>query len=457
MNDETSKPRLIPILVVGVLILAAVYLVLNIVRLGGTERQIDDSIDAASEQLAREGATDEAPAGPGIQGDQSVQLDASAALMQIDDSIQGVRTDINLIRRDVRSEQEQLQEQIRRLESELKRVESDLSASDQRITTIVTERLDENARSERQGNIGSDLESSGLTSNGTELVFEDSEAASGDAQVPQNQSGFRLLGVTGGRNTSIIDPDEGSDSIIGGEEEETIALSIPAASYVDGVTLYGINCPIVGNLGAAISGGDNSAVEVVIPLRSTIRGPNGREIDEIGSANLIATCRGRRTSERNYGRAVLVPTKISFVDVNGDEHFKDISAGEVIDTVDETAGIRGPIDKANSGRFAARAAIAALSTASYGLSAQNQILTKTDGDQVSQEFVGNPLEDMAAQGIGGYFQDLQSGYQQVLASAQDTVQVPSNKRIRVVINEPIEFTIRKPKDEFYEGEGFSFM
>lgn len=398
----------------------------------------------------------------GISGSRPIQIDIAAASSAINSKVATLDTQVGLIVSNQEAQAEETAKAIEELKAEMRKREQQAAQDMAQIVELMQQNFDRNRAEDRNSVIELpdelNFEESGGVIFENETGSEDSQTSSSTVAPSKPSNTYQMFRSSKAPAKKAVDSSAfRSDEEESEPEDEYYTIELPGNAFANAETLYGVRCPIVSNVVSGMaSAGGNLRVPVVLPIRSQFKGPNG-DIETVGTASILAECYGQRTSDSNVGRAVLELKKISFVDDNQEKHWEDIS-GVVIDSKTETIFIEGPIDKARSNNIWTRALYAAASTAAFGFSAQNVVLTQSDGaGGYEQSFEGDPIKDMAAQGIGGYFQDIQAGYAELMNAAIDTVGVPSGRDIKVVLHAPITFKVKVAKNDFYASqESFLF-
>jgi hypothetical protein len=451
-NSGNSKFKIAIYVVSGLFVIASIWsLIISVSNSSTYDAAENDQIDQANSLVnANQSILNENPL-----PDPTATI-ANAATAALATQVSTLQNELQIQRRETAQLEQELQSSLDRIAIEQREASLKSSQDIARVVTLIEGQFDKSAEQDR---------TSVITNNNEDLIFEDSggllfEGDGGESGEVKSQqiinrpvSSYKMFRSSRAPSRVSVDSDLLPTINDDDEPEESeMTIELPATSFANAETLYGVSCPIVSNVVAGVqASGGGMRVPVVIPVRSSFRGPNG-DIENVGTANILADCYGQRTSDSNIGRAVLELKMISFVDNMDDKHWKPIN-GVVIDKKTEAIYIEGPIDKARTSNIWTRAMNAAISTAAFGFSAQGVVLTKGDGaGGYEQSFSGDPVKDMAAQGIGGYFNDLQSGFAEMMNAAVDTVGVPSGRDIKVVLTTPVSFKIKVKTDDLYSSQ-----
>lgn len=451
-EKKSSEQKTTKIIIISVLVLLLVASILNIIitvvkeneRSEFSQQQVDEANALLTGQQPEKKDDKELVPDPGS----NIREAATAALAT---KVATLENQLSILRAEQAKIEKSIDDGLEQLGVEQKKIALQTSQDISQITALIESQLEGQARIDRESVI-SEGELNFEESGG--VIFESTNQNTMDAEVPEvapKSTGYAMFRSSKPPANTAVDSSLFEVPEIPESEDEYVTFEIPGNAFASAETLYGVHCPIVSNVvaGMAASGG-GLATPVVLPIRSHFKGPNG-DIKTVGTASILAECSGQRTSDNNVGRAVLELKKISFVDDSGEAHWQDIE-GTVIDRRTETIYIDGPIDKARTSNIWTRAVNAAISTAAFGFSAQGVVLTKSDGQGgYEQTFEGDPIKDMAAQGIGGYFTDIQAGFAEMMNAAIDTVGLPSGRDVRVVLTQPVSFKVKVKKNDFYSS------
>jgi hypothetical protein len=233
--------------------------------------------------------------------------------------------------------------------------------------------------------------------------------------------------------------------------EKTKKTTIPATSFVKVTTLFGVNCPI----GGQVVGSDSTIPPrpVVLPVRGIFYGPRGSSFD-LGTAHIYGTCAARRTGDSDIGRAEIKINKISYWDKLGGSQWENAS-GAIVDERDNALDVAGYIDKVKSANIAKEAAAAAILAYSATLSSKEFVQTVGGLGGSQSALTGDELKAAGAQGVTALFKKYADRWENEANSAVDTVLVPAGIPLRFVTDSPIVVEqaadpIELAYDKFYD-------
>ena len=236
------------------------------------------------------------------------------------------------------------------------------------------------------------------------------------------------------------------------EDSRYYYTTINADSYVDAQLFHGIDCPI----GAGVSVGSDGVgtigpAPIIIKIKGMFKGANG-EVNDIGDARIRGTCIGHRTSDDDYGRAIIKVERLTYSNADGEDFSIDGLGGYTIDARDEKHGVKGPIDKVLGSNIFAQSMAAFMSTVGMGFSSQQYDQAESGAlGTTSQIFTGSVAKDMLGQGIGGMFNQIQQYWSGLMNSEVDRVMIPAGRSVRIVIDEAI--VIKEPKSDIKSYAG----
>lgn len=180
------------------------------------------------------------------------------------------------------------------------------------------------------------------------------------------------------------------------EKEARRKIDVPAGAYANVTLLHAVDCPV----------GDKLAVPVVLPVMSSIRGPNG-DIVDLGHAHLLGKCVGLANTER--GRISV--ERISYVGADGKQQNVKVT-GYIVDRRDSGQDVAGYYES-KEGEALAKAALAnaiaamgklsILTESTTGVSTMTGAATSTLTGDVGKAAVGAALGG-AAERTSQYYQ-----------------------------------------------------
>lgn len=116
---------------------------------------------------------------------------------------------------------------------------------------------------------------------------------------------------------------------------------IAAASLVEVTLLHGVDCPVSGGLGSALTGSDGAGLldnrPLILPITGRFKGPNGQTYD-IGHAHLSGVCVGVDMGDDS--RAAVRVERLSYATPDGQEQTVP-ALGYLVDTRDNRQDIAG--------------------------------------------------------------------------------------------------------------------
>lgn len=221
---------------------------------------------------------------------------------------------------------------------------------------------------------------------------------------------------------------------------EIETIEVPPTSFVKVTTLYGVNCPIGGQLVGTES--NIPSRPIVLPIRGVFHGPMGTTVD-LGTAHLYGTCSARRTGDADIGRAEIKVNKISYWDQEGGSQWANAS-GPIIDERDNELDVAGYIDNVKGAHIAKESFAAAMMAYTATLSSKEFTQVVSDAGNPQSVLNGDDVRAASASGVSNLFQRYAERWEQQANAAVDTVRVPAGVPLRFVSD--MKIAVQKAAD-----------
>jgi len=452
---EDKSPSILPKLVIGLVVLIALYFGIFSNDDSGSKKQTDQKVE------------------------EDIKLDSNVSAIDVSAAFRKYNNDLLL----ADDKNKKLSNSIARLEKDTKDRAKETKQTIKELRFDLTKKMDDVVETFRSfqdetndtqyGN--SNIELGGVQFDESDILDESLETDKEQIEKPklkQLKSNFIALNlweestsaeIANGATSTV---DEVTGLFTSSEIEEATTskdnskktqpdniMTVPSLSWADATTFHGLRCPIINGI-ASVAGNTDEA-PVTMKIRGIFHGPNGDSVD-LGPVHIAGTCSGIRTGDSDYGIANITLTELSYATEESSKGSESLE-GYVLDIENpdnmNMPGLRGPIDAVQASTLADSAIAAALSMASFGFQAtQTSTVTNLATNTATSSFDGNPIEHLATQGLGGYFVDLYENFKTLKDTAVDSVIVKSGTKIRIFIKDELQIPLPKKVRDVFEDD-----